>query len=72
MDTNGRQLGKIKWFNSEKGFGFATREGAPDVFVHVNNLPEGVDDLKPGQKISFNEETTRKGVRATSVRLESA
>jgi len=65
-----RESGTIKWFNVTKGYGFATRPGGQkDVFVHANNLPDGVDDLKEGQVISFDLDTTPKGVKAVNIAL---
>lgn len=64
-----RVKGSVKWFNAKKGYGFATSDGK-DIFVHVNNLPEGVETLREGQALSFVVETTRKGIRATSIVLE--
>ncbi|MBW9051507.1 cold-shock protein [Rhizobium mesosinicum] len=46
--------GKVKFFNSDKGFGFITPEaGGPDVFVHVSALQYG-DTLKEGQSVSYD------------------
>ena len=72
--SNGRQQGRVKWFSSSKGYGFALGQvdGVnKDIFLHVNCLPEGVDKLPDGQNISFIVEQTRKGPRATNVRLET-
>lgn len=67
-----RQQGRVKWFNSSKGYGFAkTDGGVKDIFLHINCLPEGVDKLPDGQLISFIIEETRKGPRATNVRVEA-
>ena len=46
--------GKVKWFDTEKGFGFLSREGGPDVFVHKDALPAGVATLKPGLRVEAN------------------
>ena len=48
--------GKVKWFNTQKGFGFIEPEGGGgDVFVHISAVTRaGMHDLKEGQKISFD------------------
>ena len=61
--------GKVKWFNSEKGFGFLADEEGQEVFVHRDALPEGVADLKPGARVEFGVVQGRKGSQALSVRL---
>ncbi|XBW82439.1 cold shock-like protein CspB [Bacillus velezensis] len=46
--------GKVKWFNSEKGFGFIEVEGQDDVFVHFSAIQgEGFKTLEEGQSVSF-------------------
>jgi CspA family cold shock protein len=54
--------GTVKWFNSEKGYGFlANDEGGDDVFVHYSAIEaEGYRSLKEGQKVSFDTETDPK------------
>jgi len=46
--------GKVKWFNSEKGYGFIEREGGPDVFVHFSAIAmDGFKTLEEGQTVEF-------------------
>ena len=61
-------LGTVKFFNRSKGFGFITPDsGDKDVFVHANNL---IDNIKDGDKVSFDLESTEKGPSAINVRVE--
>lgn len=59
--------GKVKWFNSEKGFGFLSRDDGADVFVHSSVLPAGVEALKPGQRVEFGVVAGQRGDQALSV-----
>ncbi len=71
MTRTGRTVptGKVKWFNSEKGFGFLSRDDGGDVFVHSSVLPAGVDALKPGQRVEFGVVAGQRGDQALSVVL---
>lgn len=61
--------GKVKWFDTEKGFGFlATYEGG-EVFVHASALPAGATTLKPGTRVEFGVADGKRGPSALSVRV---
>lgn len=65
-----RTTGTVKWFNGDKGFGFITREGGPDVFVHFSAIQgEGFKNLSEGQKVEFTVEQGPKGPQAANVVL---
>jgi CspA family cold shock protein len=61
--------GVVKWFNAEKGFGFISREGADDVFVHFSQIQgSGYRSLEEGQRVEFDVAPGRKGEEAQNVR----
>jgi CspA family cold shock protein len=64
--------GKVKWFDVDKGFGFLSRDDGGDVFVHKAALPDGVEKLKPGDRVEFGVAAGRRGDQALSVRLLAA
>ncbi|AZM57339.1 cold-shock protein [Streptomyces sp. WAC 01529] len=61
--------GTVKWFNSEKGFGFIEQDGGgPDVFVHYSAISaSGYRELTEGQKVSFDVTQGPKGPQAENV-----
>ncbi|MFC5713162.1 cold shock domain-containing protein [Thalassorhabdus alkalitolerans] len=60
--------GKVKWFNSEKGFGFIEREGGDDVFVHFSAIQsEGFKTLDEGQEVEFEIVEGQRGPQAANV-----
>ncbi|MGD9566941.1 MAG: cold shock domain-containing protein [Sedimentibacter sp.] len=62
--------GTVKWFNSEKGFGFITSDVGEDVFVHFSAInAQGFKSLEEGQKVEFDVENGQRGPQATNVRL---
>lgn len=65
-------VGKVRFYDADKGFGFLTKEGGGDVYVRANALPAGVTTLKSGQKVEFGVVETRKGEQALSVELIEA
>lgn len=63
--------GKVKWFNSTKGFGFIQPEnGGNDVFVHISALERaGIRNLNEGQRVSFDIEENRGRASACNLQL---
>ena len=61
--------GTVKFFNAEKGFGFISREGGEDVFVHFSQIQtNGYKTLEDGQQVEFEVGEGRKGPEAQNVR----
>lgn len=61
--------GTVKWFNASKGYGFISREGGPDVFVHFSAIQgEGFRNLEEGQHVEFTVEKGPKGLQAGNVK----
>ncbi len=59
--------GKVKWFNTDKGFGFIEQESGDDVFVHVNDVPGSV--LQEGDSVEFEIGEGKKGPCAKDVKV---
>jgi len=63
-----KSKGKVKFFNSQKGFGFITPDaGGKELFVHANSLAGGTQSLSEGQEVEYVEEEGRKGPEARDV-----
>jgi CspA family cold shock protein len=61
-------IGKVKWFNDSKGFGFIETEGSDDVFVHFSAIQgDGYRSLKEGTEVEFDIAKDAKGPRAENV-----
>lgn len=59
--------GKVKWYDSTRGFGFVSNPGDEDVYVGSQVLPEGVSELVPGQRLEYDFAAGRRGPQALRV-----
>jgi CspA family cold shock protein len=60
--------GTVKWFNSEKGYGFIAQQGGPDVFVHYKAIQgHGYRTLEESEPVEFEVEQGAKGLQAVNV-----
>ncbi|MEZ2122513.1 MULTISPECIES: cold-shock protein [unclassified Corynebacterium] len=62
-------IGKVKWYDTERGFGFVSNPGDEDCFVGKQVLPDGVEELHPGQRIEFDFAAGRRGPQALRVKV---
>lgn len=63
-----RETGTVKWFNNNKGFGFITRDGGSDIFVHFSAIRgEGFRSLEEQQRVEFTVGEGEKGLQAQDV-----
>jgi len=70
-----KESGRVKWFNNEKGYGFAVNQAGEDVFIHYRSIlgDEQYKTLAQGQLISFTQVRSEKGWQAVEVEvLETA
>ena len=61
--------GKVKWFDTERGFGFIASDEGDEVFLHASALPAGVAPPKPGAKVEFGVADGRRGPQALAVKI---
>jgi CspA family cold shock protein len=68
------QIGTVKWFNAQKGFGFIQPEsGGNDVFVHISAVERaGMGSLHEGQKLGFELERDQRSGKLSASQLQNA
>lgn len=62
-------IGRVKWYNADRGYGFVTNPEGDDCYVGKQVLPEGVTELHPGQRIEFDYSSGRRGPQALRVAI---
>ncbi len=68
--TRVKTRGTVKWYDRRKGYGYAARRGAAEVFLHYGAIrSDGVIELAPGQQIEFMLEQTPRGAVAHEIRV---
>ena len=63
----GKYIGRMKWYNSQKGYGFIMRGGGEEIFFHKSNTTYDADKIQEGHWVLYDVEETRKGPEATDI-----
>lgn len=62
------KTGKVKWFNTQKGYGFIITDDGKDLFVHFKDVEGGVNALKDNDTVEYETGEGKKGPQAVNVR----
>lgn len=72
MEANFKNIfmktGKVKWFNTQKGYGFITQEDGKEIFVHFKDIEGGANAIRENDEVEFEVEEGRKGLQAVRVK----
>jgi len=60
--------GKVKWFNTEKGYGFISHDSNKEIFVHFKDVEGGINGIKENDEVEFEVAEGKKGPQAVKVR----
>jgi CspA family cold shock protein len=63
----GKYLGRLKWYNPSRGYGFIARGGGEDIFFHKTDVNVDVESLDEGQWVLYDVEETKKGLEANDI-----
>ena len=67
--ASGKYLGRIKWYNHSRGYGFIVRGGGQEVFFHKTAVVAESDSIRDGQWVLYDVEETGRGIEATDVEI---